>query len=113
LSFSKFYHNCPKYEDLWRACFLNIEQLHACDIPHFFTINSLAYFDPDHIICQRYDYSSARFKQEKLVFNETLQNRWTKKIVLKFANRWPWQYEFYLSHFYPLDDISFYLRKPI
>ena len=40
LFFSKFYHYCPKYEDLWRGCFLNIEQLHACDTPHFSTINS-------------------------------------------------------------------------
>ena len=95
----------PYFRSVW-AC---VDPTHK----HFFTVNSLAYFDPDHIICQRYDYSSARFKQENIVFNETLQNRWTKKIVLKFANRWPLRYEYYLSHFYPLDDISFYLRKPI
>ena len=80
---------------------------------HFFTVNSLAYFDPDHIICKRYEYSSARFKQEKIIFNETLQNRWPKKIFLKFANRWPWRYETYLSHLCPLDDITYYLRKPM
>ena len=95
----------PYFRSVW-AC---VDPTHK----HFFTVNSLAYFDPDHIFCQRYDYSSARFKQEKLVFNETLNNRWTKKLVLKLANRWPSGYEYYLSHFYPLDDISFYLRKPI
>ncbi len=78
---------------------------------HFFTVNSFAYFDPDHIICTRYDYSLARFKLDKVVFNESLMNRWTKKIVLLFANRWPWRYEYYFSHFYSLDDISYYLRK--
>ena len=95
----------PYFRSVW-AC---VDPTHK----HFFTVNSLAYFDPDHIFCRRYDYSSARFKQEKLVFNETLNNRWTKKLVLKLANRWPSRYEYYLSHFYPLDDISFYLRKPI
>jgi len=78
---------------------------------HFFTVNSFAYFDPANAICTRYDYSLARFKPEEVVFNETQINRWTKKIALKFANRWPWLYEYYFSHFYPLDDITFYLRK--
>lgn len=94
----------PYFRSLWAY----IDPTHK----HFFTVNSFAYFDPDHIICTRYDYSLARFKVEKIVFNESLVNRWTKKIVLRFANRWPWLYECYFSHFYPLDDISFYLRKP-
>lgn len=93
----------PYFRSLWAS----IDPTHK----HFFTIESFAYFDPDHIICTRYDYSLARFKQEKIVFNESLINRWTKKIVIGFANRWPWRYEYYLSHLYPLDDISFYLRK--
>lgn len=78
---------------------------------HFFTVDSFAYFDPEHVICQRYDYTLTRFKVEKIVFNETLTNRWTKKVVLGFANKRPRSYEYYLSHLYPLDDISFYLRK--
>lgn len=93
----------PYFRSLWAS----IDPTHK----HFFTVESFAYFDPDHIICTRYDYSLARFKPEKIVFNETLVNRWTKKIVLFFANRWPWRYEYYFSHFYPLDDISYYLRK--
>ena len=94
----------PYFRSIW-AC---IDPTHK----HFFTVNSFAYFDPDHIICQRYDYTLARFKLEKIVFNETYVNRWTKKIVLMLANRWPVKYEYYFSHFYPLDDISYYLRKP-
>ena len=78
---------------------------------HFFTVDSFAYFDPDHIICTRYDYSLSRFKAEKIVFNETLTSRWPKKVVIKCANRWPLRYEAYLSHLFPLDDISYYLRK--
>ena len=78
---------------------------------HFFTVNSFAYFDPNNLICIRYAYSLARFKVEQVVFNESLKNGWTKQIVVNLANKWPNGYEHYLSHFFPLDDISFYLRK--
>jgi SAM-dependent methyltransferase len=78
---------------------------------HFFTVHAFAYFDPDDEICKRYDYTLARFKIERVVFNETLKNRWSKRMMLKLANRWPSRYEYYFSHFYPLDDISYYLRR--
>ena len=77
----------------------------------FFSVASFAYFDPEHIVCQRYDYTRARFCKEKLVFNETIPNGFLKKLVVRIANRWPWGYEYYLSHLYPLDDVTFYLRK--
>ena len=93
----------PYFRSLWA----HIDPTHK----HFFTVESFAYFDPDHIICKRYDYTLARFKPYKIVFNETLTNRWTKRLMLRIANRWPGRYEYYLSHFYPLDDISYYLRK--
>jgi SAM-dependent methyltransferase len=91
----------------FRSTWASIDPTHR----HFFTVNSFAYFDPDDEICRRYEYTSARFKVEKLVFNETLVNRWSKRVMLKLANRWPSRYEYYLSHLYPLDDLSFYLRK--
>ena len=79
---------------------------------HFFTAQSFAFFDPNHIICARYDYTLARFKTENIVFNETHKSRWwTTRIIVQIANRWPWRYENYLSHLYPLDDITYYLRK--
>lgn len=93
----------PYFRSVWAA----IDPTHK----HSFTVNSFAYFDPDDPICERYAYSQARFKIEKIAFNETLVNRWTKRLVLEFANRWPSRYEYYFSHFYPLDDITFYLRK--
>ena len=49
----------------------------------FYTVDSFAYYDPRHSICQRYDYTKARFLVEKIVFNETLPKRWTKKIIIK------------------------------
>ncbi len=92
----------PYFRSRW-AC---IDPTHK----HFFTIDSFAYFDPDNQICRQYDYTLARFRIEKVVFNETLQNGLFKQQVVKIANTWPRAYETYLSHLYPLDDISFYLR---
>lgn len=78
---------------------------------HYFTVDSFAYYDPRHIICQRYDYTPARFFIEKITFNETLKSRWSKKLMVSFANKFPNKYENYLSHLYPLDDISYFLKK--
>lgn len=78
---------------------------------HFFTVDSFAYFDPRHIIHQRYDYTDAKFLVEKIVFDETLNIRWSKRLMVKFANKFPRKYEFFLSHLYPLDDITYYLKK--
>lgn len=78
---------------------------------HFFTVHSFAYYDPDHIVCQRYDYTLARFKVEKIRFNETYVNRWTKRLALALAHRWPARYEYYFSQLYALDEVSFYLRR--
>lgn len=78
---------------------------------HFFSVDAISYFDPEHIHCKLYDYSLVRFKVEKRVFNETIKSSsLLKKIVLMIANWKPSSYEFYLSHLYPLDDITFYLR---
>jgi SAM-dependent methyltransferase len=77
----------------------------------FFTVDSFSYYDPDHIICQRYDYVKTRFRVDRVVFNETLTCRWLKRIIIKMANKWPDKYEYYFSHLIPLDDITYYLCK--
>jgi len=77
----------------------------------FFSVASFSYFDPNHIICKKYDYTQARFATEKIVFNETVPTRSCKKVIKSIANKWPWGYEYYLSHLFPLDDITFYLKK--
>lgn len=94
----------PYFRSLWAF----IDPTHK----HFFTVNSLAYFDPRHQICKRYDYTSARFLVQSIVFNETLANRIFKRLVVAIANRYPNHYELYFSHIYPLDDITYYLQKP-
>jgi hypothetical protein len=76
---------------------------------HFFTVESFAYFDPDHIISKLYKYSRVRFKLIKVIFNERLTNGFIKSMVVSYANKWPVRYETYLSHLFPLDDLTFYL----
>lgn len=76
---------------------------------HFFTVDSFAYFDPDHIISKLYKYSPVRFKVKKVIFNEKLKNKFFKSILIFLANKWPIRYETYLSHLIPLDDLTFYL----
>lgn len=78
---------------------------------HYFTVDSFAYYDPDNQICKRYDYTLARFSVKKIVFNETLKNGLLKKLIIAIANKWPNRYEYYLSHLFILEDISYYLKR--
>ena len=77
----------------------------------FYTTQSFSYYDPDHPICIKYDYTKARFKIEEIVFHENLKSGIIKSLIVKFANKWPSIYENLLSSFIPLDEISFSLRK--
>ena len=77
----------------------------------FGTAHSFAFYDPDDPICNRYEYSKARFKTVKITFNEGLSKRWLTRFVTVIANKYPRKYELYLSHFYPLDRITYRLKK--
>ena len=78
----------------------------------FYTINSFDYYDPSRQFYKRYEYTSIKFKIEKIIFNENIPSRnLIKKIVTKIANKYHDFYEGYLSHLVPLDDITFILKK--
>ncbi len=77
---------------------------------HFFTADSFSYFDPGHPFFQRYSYSLARFKVERRVFNESIKNTLFGRGIRHLANLRPGAYERLLSHLYPLDDLTCYLR---
>lgn len=81
----------------------------------FFAVDSFAYFDPASPVSKVYPYSQARFVPERIVFNETIRCGLLKSTVRALANRWPRAYERFISHLFPLDDLSFYLRvvKPL
>ena len=77
---------------------------------HFFTVDSMTYFDPKHENSILYPYSSAKFSCEKLEFNGGLINGKLKSLVIRFANRLPGAYERCISHLYPLDQLTFTLK---
>ena len=75
---------------------------------NFGTVHSFAFYDPDDLICQRYSYSSVRFKTDKIEF---LEYKRTLGLMKWFANHFPRKYEIYLSHLFPMDIIVYNLRK--
>lgn len=77
---------------------------------HFFTTGSFSYFDPNSLVSKIYPYSKVRFNIEKIVFNENIKLGFFMSCVKRVANRWPDAYERLLSQFFPLDDLTFYLR---
>jgi len=94
----------------FRAKWAYIDPTHR----HFFTVDSFSYFDPAHVHNKLFNYSNATFKVEKIVFNETIRYTSIARCLVPpvkcIANRWPVGYETYLSHLFPLDDLTFYLR---
>ena len=93
----------PYFRSNWAA----VDPTHI----HSFTTQSFAYYDPDHDIFKRYRYTDAKFKTERVVFNETILGGLVRPLVKKFANRWPWRYEYHFSHLFPLDDITWFLLE--
>lgn len=96
----------PYFRSHW-AC---IDPTHK----HFFTARSFAYFDPEHVYHRLFPYSEAKYKVEKIVFNERIIDAGIiggiKNFMKKYANKHILGYESYLSHLLPLDELTFYLR---
>ena len=94
----------------FRSRYASIDPTHK----HHFTLESFTYFDPDHIHHKLYPYSKCLFKTIKIIFNEDLGRGNFKDILkelfIKWCNRNPYYYEVHLSHFFPLDQLSFYLE---
>ena len=83
-------------------------------LKHFFSVESFSYFDPEHVHHRLFNYSQAKFKVEKIVFNENIRHVGALRIyygILKMlANHFPTHYEVYLGNILPLDDLTFHLR---
>ena len=81
---------------------------------HYFVSHSFYYFDPTHIFHKYYKYSDATFRVEKIVFDEGHKYSWFMKLLFSIpriiANKSPMKYEKYISHIFPLSEITFYLR---
>jgi len=82
-------------------------------IKNFGTAHSFAFYDPDDVICKHYKYTEARFSTTNIVFDDHLEKkpRPIRRLIIWLANRYPRKYELYLSHLFPLDMITFELKK--
>ncbi len=81
-------------------------------IKNFGTAHSFAFYDPDDPICKRYDYTKARFSTTKIIFDDhPAKPRLFRRLIILLANRFPRKYEIYVSHVFPLDTITYHLKK--
>jgi SAM-dependent methyltransferase len=92
----------PYFRSMWAF----IDPTHR----HFFTVDSFSYYDPRHENNRLYNYSTAFFQIERVIFNAGIHRGPVTELVKALANRWPGHYELYLSHLYPLDELTFHLR---
>jgi len=89
----------------FRSRFAFVDPTHK----HYFSVESLSYFDHKHPFFDRYKYSHAKFEILSKVFNDNVETTRIGKVVKRFANRYPTIYERLISHYYSLDCITFCL----
>lgn len=92
----------------FRSFYAIIDPTHC----NFFGVYWFNYFDPSHIFHKKYQYSKAQFKLEKLEFDREFKKnmRFWHKALVKFAEKRPYSYESRLSHLFPLNSLTFYLK---
>lgn len=79
---------------------------------NLFSTNWFFYFDPEHQFFQKYRYTKAKFKVDRVEFDREFKNSkigFFHKVMIKIAERYMQFYEARLSHIYPLNSLTFYL----
>ena len=80
---------------------------------NFFSTYWFNYFDPEHPFHQKYSYSKAKFKVNKIEFDREFKENSTAgflhKMLIKIAEKRPLFYESRLSHLFPLNSLTFHL----
>lgn len=91
----------------FRSFYSTIDPTHR----NFFGTNWFNYFDPSHILCQKYRYSNSKFKVERIEFEREFKNEmgYIRKEFIYLAENHPWFYEEKLSHLIPIHSLTFYL----
>jgi predicted SAM-dependent methyltransferase len=78
---------------------------------NYFGVNWFSYFDPSHILCQRYQYSKAKFVIERIVFDREFESKgFFHRTLVYLANKYPTFYESKISHLLPLNSLTFNLK---
>ena len=84
----------------------------------FFGIHWFDYLDPSHEFFKKYRYTNASFRIEKREFDRDFfrdpaskrLSEIIRRTLIRFANLYPDLYERKISHFYPLDSLTFHLK---
>lgn len=80
---------------------------------HFFGVQWFNYFDPKHPLSTKYRYTTAYFETEAIIFDREWDNKpktIMHRVIHAFALRRPSAYEARLSHIFPLNSLTFYLK---
>lgn len=92
----------------FRSFYAFIDPTHV----NFFGVYWFSYFDPKHKFHQRYQYSMATFNVDKIEFDREFKKdkiRFMHKRLIRYAEKQPERYEARLSHWFPLNSITYYL----
>jgi len=90
----------------FRSVYASIDPTHK----HFFTYNSFNYFDEKHLFNELYKFSDLTFEVEKVSFDESISSNVLQRFIKYFANKKPQFYEINISHLFPLNQLTFYLK---
>jgi hypothetical protein len=93
----------------FRSCYATIDPTHR----NFFGVWGFCYFDPSHPFHERYGYTRARFRVERLEFDREFKDGRMgvfHRLMVRLAEKHPYSYEVRLSHLFPLNSLTYYLR---
>jgi SAM-dependent methyltransferase len=94
----------------FRSFYATIDPTHKC----FFGVWWFNYFDPSHPFHNRYAYTKAQFRLDRLEFDREFKNgtmRLLNKLLVRLAEKYPYSYEARISHLFPLNSLTFYLTS--
>ena len=79
---------------------------------NFFGVYWFDYFDQTRPFAKRYNYLNVNFKIHYIEFDREIKSKpinFFRKSLINFAEKKPYIYESKLSHFFPLDSLTFHL----
>jgi len=79
---------------------------------NFFSVEYFNYFDPTHPFCRKYKYGKVHFVIKKIEFDREWKGHMSffHRLLVRFAEKNPSRYEAKLSHFFPLNSLTFHLE---
>lgn len=100
----------------FRSFYATIDPTHV----NFFGVYWFNYFDPSHSFFHKYQYSTAKYKVEKIEFDRECKGvdykifknggGYFHQKLINYAEKNPERYESKLSHLLPLNSLTFYLE---